>query len=403
VTRDRRLLYAAAFLRALATGMVGVLLGLHLAGLRFPPARVGAVVAVGLAGGALAALLTTLRADRHGRRRTLLELTLLGAAGGAVLAVSSSLAVVAAAAFVGMVNGMGRDRGAALVLEQAILPATTGHEGRTRTFAWYNLLQDAGHALGALLAGLPETLSRVGGIPEETALRAALGLYSLLTLLGTPLYVRLSPAVERTVAAAAPRLSPPSRRILWQVSALFALDSLGGGFLTTALLTLFFHERFGAGAGALGLLFFAARVANALSHLAAAWLARRFGLLNTMVFTHVPSSLLLVTVPFAPTFGVAAFLFLLREGLVEMDVPTRQSYVMAVVRPDERTLAAGVTHLVRLGGWAVAPALAGLVMQRLAPGTPFIVGAAMKLVYDVLLYTAFRHVKPPEERRAANQ
>ena len=162
-------------------------------------------------------------------------------------------------------------------------------------------------------------------------------------------------------------------------------------------LTLFFYQRFGVGEGVLGPLFFGARVLNAVSHLGAAWMARRIGLVNTMVFTHIPSSLLMVTVAFAPSFTIAALLFLLREGLVEMDVPTRQSYVMAVVRPDERTLASGVTHLVRVGAWAVAPGLAGWFMGGVSLVTPLIIGSGMKIVYDVLLYAAFVRVRPPEE------
>jgi MFS family permease len=394
---DRRILYAAAFLRALATGTVGVLLGLYLARLALSPVEIGGVVGLGLGGGALASLLITLRADRWGRRRTLMILALLGAAGGVGLALAGSAAVAGTAALLGMVNGMGRDRGAALVVEQAILPATAADQERTRSFAWYNVLQDAGHALGGLLATLPAVLQQLGGLSEITSLRASLGLYVLLQLATAVLYAGLSPAIETATAAPARRVSPESRRVLWQVSSLFALDSVAGGFLTAALLSLFFHQRFGVGAGGLGLLFFAARVANALSHLAAAWLAARIGLVNTMVFTHIPSSLLLATVPFAPTFPVAALLFLAREGLVEMDVPTRQSYVMAVVRPEERTVAAGVTHLVRLGGWAVAPSFAGLLMQGLSSGSPFLVGAAMKIAYDVLLYAAFRGRRPPEE------
>jgi len=175
------------------------------------------------------------------------------------------------------------------------------------------------------------------------------------------------------------------------------VDALGGGFLTSALLSYFFFRRFGAGEGAIALLFAGARVLNALSHLGAAWLARRIGLVNTMVFTHIPAGLLLVTVAFAPSFEVAALLFLLREGLVEMDVPTRQSYVMAVVRPEERVWASGVTNIVRMAGWAVAPALAGLFMARVSLLTPLLVGAALKISYDILLYRAFRSVRPPEE------
>lgn len=186
--------------------------------------------------------------------------------------------------------------------------------------------------------------------------------------------------------------------MLTRISALFLVDAVAGGFLTAAVVSFFFFERFGAGVGTIGVLFALARVANALSHLGAAWLARRIGLVNTMVFTHIPSSLLLVTVAFAPSFPVAAALFLLREGLVEMDVPTRTSYVMGVVRPEERTLAAGVTGLVRVAGWAVAPAFAGLLMGRVSLAVPLVLAAAMKVAYDLALWAAFRGLPPPEER-----
>jgi predicted MFS family arabinose efflux permease len=187
--------------------------------------------------------------------------------------------------------------------------------------------------------------------------------------------------------------------VLTRLSALFAIDAIGGGFLTTALLAYFFYERFGVGIESIGVLFFVARIANAVSHFAAAWLAARIGLVNTMVFTHIPSSVLLLTVPFMPTFAVAAALFLVREALVEMDVPTRQSYVMAVVRPEERTFASGVTHLVRLAGWAVAPAIAGLLMSGTSLAAPLVVGAALKIIYDIVLWRAFRNLRPPEEVR----
>jgi len=395
---DRRILYAAAFLRALATGMVGVIAGLYLARLGLSPAASGLVIGGGLAGGALATLLATLRADRIGRRRLLIALAILGAAGGATVALGSGTAVIAAAAFAGMLNGMGRDRGAALVIEQAILPATVSDAERTRAFAWYNVLQDAGHALGSLLAGAPALLRASLGLSELQALRLAMLFAALLTLAAVALYPRLSHAVEPTSAAQRQRLSPQTRRTLWKISSLFTLDSLGGGFLTAALVSFFFFRRFGVDEGVLGPLFFAARVLNALSHLGAAWLAHRIGLVNTMVFTHIPSSVLLASVAIAPSFAVAAVLFLLREGLVEMDVPTRQSYVMAVVRPEERTTASGITHLVRVAAWAVGPPFAGLFMQGLSLASPLVVAAGMKIGYDVLLYAAFRKLKPPEER-----
>jgi MFS family permease len=394
---DRNLILVAAFLRALATGLIGVLLGLHLARLDFDAGRIGLVVSAGLSGAALATFVTTAAADRIGRRKFLLLLGLLGAAGGLTIAFASSFSLIAAAAFLGMLNGMGRDRGASLVLDQAILPSTTTDAGRTRAFAWYNLLQDAGHALGALLAALPALAGQVTDGGGGSGLRTAILLYAGLIAFTALLALGLSGSVEAARVKPAREISPKSRRVLVRISALFALDSFGGGFLTTALLSFFFHERFGAGPATLGALFFGARVANAISHLLAARLASRVGLVNTMVFTHLPSSLLLMTVPFAPNFLVASILFLIREGMVEMDVPTRQSYVMAMVLPEERTLASGVTHLVRMAMWAVAPAFAGLFMREGALWLPLAAGAALKIAYDILLYRSFRNLKPPEE------
>lgn len=355
------------------------------------------MVGAGLAGGALAALLVTLQGDRIGRRFALVLLALIGAGGAAVAALSSNLLVIGAAAFVGMLNGMGRDRGASLVLDQAILPSTGGEEKRTLGFAWYSLVQDLGHGLGALLAFLPAVFQRLFAVDELTSFRMAVGGNGLLILATAVLYLRLSPAVEAPARRAKLIVSPQSRTVLWRISGLFLIDALGGGFLTASVVSYFFFERFGAAEGLVGLLFFGARVMNAASHLAAAWLAKKIGLVKTMVFTHIPSSLLLMTVAFAPSFPIAAILFLLREGLVEMDVPTRQSYLMAVVRPEERTFAAGVTSLVRLGGWAIAPAFAGLLMQGTSLAAPLFVGSGLKISYDLLLWVSFRARKPPEE------
>jgi MFS family permease len=400
VARDRRILYAAAFLRATATGTMGIVIGLYLARAGLPIADIGLVVGAGLAGAAVATLVVTLGGDRLGRKKFLMALAALSGAASVAFTFGSGVAMLAGLAFAGMLNGMGRDRGAALALEQAMLPATTTDRDRTRVIAWYNVLQDVGHAIGSLLAGLPALLHHVLGVPELAALQLTIGLYALIMLAMLALYAGLSPAIESGARASISgvTISPASRRILWRISALFSLDSLGGGFLTAALLSFFFFERFGAGPGTIGALFFGARVMNAVSHLGAAWLAARIGLVNTMVFTHIPSSLLLASVAFAPSFPVAAVLFLLREGLVEMDVPTRQSYVMAVVRPEERTFASGITSLVRMSAWAVAPGFAGWLMQGTSLAMPLFLGAGMKIAYDVLLYFAFRGIKAPEER-----
>ena len=396
---DRRIIYCAVLVRSMATGMIGVLFGIYLAERSLSASTVSLIVGAGLGGAALASLLVTLCADRIGHRRALIVIALLSCVGALMLGLSAGPWALAFAAFIGMVNGMGRDRGAALVIEQATLPSTVPDRERTMAFAKYNVLQDIGHAAGSLLAGMPMLLQHVGVAEPSTAFRASILTYAALSLLPAFVYARLSQAIETPRLSRRQPVSLESKRILWKISSLFALDSLGGGFLTTAFLSYFFRERFGVGIDTIGVLFFLARMANAASHFGAAYLARRIGLVNTMVFTHIPSSLLLVTVPFMPNFWIAAALFVVREGLVEMDVPTRQSYVMAVVRPDERTFASGVTHLVRLGGWALAPLIAGLLIAKGSLVVPLIVGAAMKVAYDLALWYSFRHLRPPEELR----
>jgi len=381
----------------MANGLIGVVAGIYLARLGYSPGAFGTVLAAGVAGTAVAAAVVTFRGDRIGRRRGLILLALASAAGGAVIAIASDLALLALAAFLGMMNSIGKDRAAAAALEQAILPGTVDDAGRTRVFAWYNVTQDIGHGLGAALAALPEVLRAAGLADEVGSLRAVVGVYAALWLAAALLYTRLSPAAEAHSRAEALAISPHSRRFLWRLSGLFALDSFAGGFLGSALFAYFFNAQFGAGEGAIAALFVGARIMNALSHLGAAWLAQRIGLVNTMVFTHTPSSLLLLTIPFTDSFALAAVLFLLREGLSEMDVPTRQSYLMAVVRPEERTFAGGVTNLARMTARAFAPALAGGAIQAIGLWTPLVAAAAMKLTYDWLLFWAFRKVKPPEE------
>jgi MFS family permease len=294
--------------------------------------------------------------------------------------------LIAVAAFIGMLTGMGKDRGAMLVLESAIIPSTVNDAGRTRAFAWYSVLQDVGQALGGLLAGLPELLSSAGVVGETESFRAAVIVYALLCAASVPLYGRLSARTEPFSPAGAPRITAASRSVLWKISALFALDGIGGGLIGSALFSFFFYQQFGVSAAAISVLFLLGRAMSAASHLGAAWLAARIGLVNTMVFTHIPSSLLLVAIPFAGSYWIAAALYLAREGLAEMDVPTRQSYVMAMVRPAERTFAAGVTSLARMCAWAVAPAVAGLAMQAVALATPLFIAAGMKIGYDLLLW-----------------
>jgi len=297
-----------------------------------------------------------------------------------------------------MLNSLGKDRAAALAIEQAILPSTGAEGDRTRAFAWYNVIQDIGHALGAGLAVLPTALRDFAGVDALHSLRAAVIVYAALYAVTAVLYLYLSRAAEAPTAAIRVEVTPQSKSILWKMSFLFALDSFAGGFQGSALFAYFFHAQFGASEATIGLLFVGARIMNAFSHLGAAWLAERIGLVNTMVFTHAPSSLLTFTIPFTGSFEIAAILFLIREGLSEMDVPTRQSYLMAVVKPEERTFAGGVTNLARMCARAIAPVFAGSAMQALTLGAPIMAAAGLKILYDALLYVSFRKLKAPEER-----
>jgi predicted MFS family arabinose efflux permease len=306
------------------------------------------------------------------------------------------------AAFAGMLNGMGRDRGPAGALEQAILPETTHERHRTWVLAWYNLVLDGGHALGGLCGIVPPLLVSHAGIPAAEAHRLTFLMCAGSSAVSIVPYAMLSARIEITSLPSA-ALPPPdeerrTRSAIARLALLFGIDSVGGGFLSSALIAYWFFQRYGFSEGQLAVLFFAARTLNAGSHLAAAWLARRIGLLNTMVLTHLPSSVLLMAAPAAPSGALAAALFLGRESLVEMDVPTRQSYVMAIVPPNRRTYASGVTNLTRTIGWAIGPPIAGAVMQNVALAAPLFLGGMMKIAYDVLLYRSFRHVQPPEER-----
>lgn len=403
---DALLIYLAAFLRSAAVGLVGVMLAIHLAEIGFSAMGIGLLISVGLIGSSIATILVSLYADAWGRRRTLIVIALLSALGYLALAVTTSAAGLVPLAFLGMLNGMGRDRGAASALDQAMLPSTVSDERRTWALAWYNLVLDGGHAAGALAATVPTLLIAgldVGSVAAHQLTFTACAVAMMVCVLP---YLKLTSrlevaAAEATASPARSLVDPHSRRAVSRLALLFGLDSVGGGFLNSALISYWFFRQYGLAESDLALLFFAARVLNALSHLAAAWLARRIGLLNTMVWTHLPSSVFLIAAPAAPTAATAAALFLAREALVEMDVPTRQSYVMAVVKPEERTFASGVTNVTRNAGWAVGPSFAGAVMQHVALAGPLFVGGALKIAYDLLLYRAFRHLRPPEEVAAA--
>lgn len=381
--------------------LVGVIIAIDLAGKGLTPVGIGLVIGAGVAGSAAGTVLVGLWADSWGRRRTLVGFGILAGVGYAALAATSSLAALAIVSFFGMVNGMGRDRGAASALDQAILPTIVTDNRRTWALAWYNATIDTGHAVGALGAIIPTLVATTFALTMQRAHELTLLLCGAVVIVASLAYAGLSGDTEVrspvTDARHRPHIDANTRRTVRKIALLFGVDSVGGGFLSSSLVAYWFFERYGTSEVQLAMLFFGARTLNVLSHIAAAWLARRIGLLNTMVFTHLPSSVLLMLAPTASSAPLAAALFLAREALVEMDVPTRQSYVMAVVPASARTYASGMTNVTRNIGWAVGPLLGGPAMQQIALAAPLLIGGTLKIAYDLALYRSFRHLRPPEE------
>ena len=406
MTSDLRLLFATRFLRIFAYGFVSVNLALYLHALGFGERVVGLLFSLALLGDIVISLWITTSADRAGRRRMLVLGAALIVLAGGVLSSTDKLALIALAALVGVVSPNGSEIGPFLSLEQSALAQIAGDARRTRVFAWYNLTGSAAAALGALAGGaLVQGLLR-NGLDEAASYRAVLAIYAGLGVTLALLFLRLSPAVE------APRREPSparkirfglhrSRRTVLRLSSLFALDAFGGGFVIQGLLAYWFHLRYAVEPAALGGIFFGANLLAGASALLADRLAARIGLIRTMVFTHVPSNVLLMMVPLMPTLGTAVALLLVRYSISQMDVPTRQSYTMAVVDPDERSAASGVTTIARSVGALLSPTLSGALLAVPAlTSAPFFIAGALKIVYDLLLYRGFEAHRPPEERPA---
>jgi MFS family permease len=407
--RDTRLILVMRGLRSLAYGLLAVLLGVALAGEGFTPVAIGALITVSLVGDMVGTYVIGLFADTWGRRRTLALLSLLMAATGIIFGLVTSYPVLLAAAFFGTLGTSASETAPFLPIDQTMIAQVTTPEQRTSLFARYNLVASFSAAAGALEAGLPGLLTRAG-LPLASGIRLMFGVYAVLALIVSGLSLRLSSDVEAPlhrpiqVQSRRSRLVPPlhrSRGIVWRLTALFSVDALAGGLVVQSLMALYFLQRFGVPLTTLSVLFFGANLLSALSFLAAVPLARRFGLLNTMVFTHLPSNVLLILIAFAPAFPIAASLLLLRQALSQMDVPTRQAYTMALVAPEERTAAASVTSLARSVGSSTSPVFSGLLLQGslLIIGLPFILAGALKAAYDLTLWSIFRHVRLNEETR----
>ena len=446
LSTDGWLLFATCGVRSFAYGFLSVVLALYLAALGLDPAAIGAIFTAALAGGAIMTIALTTVADRLGRRRILIAGALLMALAGAVFALTDQALLLGLAAVVGTISPSGKDIGPFLSVEQAVLPQTTDDTRRTSVFAAYNLVGSLARGTRRPRGRCPDLL----GAEPLAGYRALVWAYVAAALVLAALFARLSAAVEGTPAAAPtasslppassparaaarppsappprttayapqasaplpqatvpppPGIAPPptpvpaaaSRGMIAKLAALFALDAFAGGFIVQGLLAYWFYLRYDLDPVALAALFFGTNLLNSLSYLAAVPLARRFGLLNTMVFTHLPSNVLLVLVPLMPSLPLAVGVLLLRNLLSQLDVPTRQSYTMAIIPPSQRAATAGVLSVARNAAAAAAPALAGATLAVPALGLPFLLTGGLKIVYDLTIWSVFRHVRPPEE------
>jgi MFS family permease len=405
LTPDGRLLFATRMVRLFAYGFLAIVLGLYLAQVGLTDAQVGLVLSLTLVGDAAISLPITIIADRMGRRRMLMIGAGLMIFAGVVFALTSDITLLTIAAIIGTISPSGNEVGPFLAIEQAALPQTTTDKQRTQVFAWYSLLGSFMTGIGSFAGGsLAQTLQSAGHTPLNSYRVVIIG-YALLGAVLGVMFSRLSPAVEIHLVKAPVTLQnlfglKRSRGVVYRLSLLFMLDAFAGGLIVQSLVALWFNRRFGVDPAVIGAIYLGANFFAGLSALAAARVAARYGLINTMVFSHVPSNLLLILVPLMPTLPLAILLLLARFSISQMDVPTRQSYTVAVVDPEERSAANGVTNIARTTAAALSPGVTGALFN--AGGfwlsVPFLLAGGLKLVYDYLLFRSFKAIKPPEEQ-----
>jgi MFS family permease len=408
LTRDGWLLFLTRFVRLFAYGSLSVILVFYLVSLGLTTAQTGLLLTLTLAGDIVVSLYLTTRADRIGRRRMLIAGAILMAAAGLTFAFTRNFLFLIIAGTIGVISPSGNEVGPFLSIEQAALSHVVSPKTRTEVFAWYTLAGSIATALGALFGGtISQTLQKSLMAPVESYRMVVLS-YAALGIVLALLFTRLSSLAE--VSPVAEGTASPttiattfgitrSRHVVLKLSSLFALDSFAGGFVVQSFAAYWFYLRFGVRPAALGAIFFWANVFAGISALLASRLASRIGLIRTMVFTHLPSNILLILVPLMPNLKVAVLVLLVRFSISQMDVPARQSYTMAVVSAEERSAAGGITGVARTTGAAISPLFAGFLFARPSLiNVPFFIAGSLKIIYDLLLFRSFRKIRPPEER-----
>src|SRR5882762_1321774 len=408
--RDGWLLFLTRFVRLFAYGSLSVVLVFYLISLGLSESQTGLLLTLTLVGDTVVSLYLTTRADRIGRRRMLIIGAILMAAAGLAFACTSNFLLLILAGTIGVISPSGNEVGPFLSIEQAALSHVVPARSRTEVFAWYTLAGSFATALGAFCGGAAAGVVQKASLSTSDSYRVVVLLYAALGIALAFLFTRLSPSAEAdTSATPASGVSARdflgvgrSRSIVLKLSSLFALDSFGGGFVVQSFAAYWFYLRFGVPPVKLGLIFFWANVLAGISALLASRLATRIGLVRTMVVTHLPSNVLLILVPLMPNVSLAVLVLLVRFSISQMDVPTRQSYTMAVVRPEERSAAGGITGVARTAGAAISPIFAGFLFSRPALiDIPFFIAGALKIAYDLILYRQFAAVRPPEEVRSS--
>ena len=408
LTTDSHLLFITRIARMFGYGFLSIVLVLYLTQAGLSETQIGLLLTLTLIGDTIISLWITTHADRIGRRRMLIAGAFLMVFAGVLFALTRNFIFLLIAATIGVISPSGYEVGPFLSIEQAALSQILPDEKRTHVFAWYNLVGSFATALGALGGGgLVQALQDTGVSPLGSYRVIVIGYAVIGAILGG-LFTRLSPAVEIQAGGDPPQPASAfktrlglhrSRRVVLKLSALFSIDAFAGGFVLQSILAYWFHVRFNVQPAILGSIFFGANILAGLSALSAAWVASKIGLIRTMVFTHIPSNILLILVPLMPNLPLAIAVLLLRFSISQMDVPTRQSYTMAVVAPDERSAAAGITGIARTTGASLSPVFTGPLLANAAlMNVPFFLSGGLKIIYDLLLYRSFKAIKPPEEK-----
>jgi MFS family permease len=408
LTPDGSLLFITRIARMFGYGFLSVVLVLYLEKVGLKQVQIGLLLTLTLIGDTIISLWITTNADRIGRRRMLILGAILMVFAGILFAMTRNFVFLLIAATIGVLSPSGYEVGPFLSIEQAALSQIVSDQRRTHIFAWYNLVGSFATALGALGGGaLAQTLQDSGVTPLGSYRMIVIG-YAIIGFILGVLFTRLSPAVEIQAGSDSSRSTSAfktrfglhrSRGVVLKLSALFSIDAFAGGFVLQSILAYWFHVRFNVQPAILGSIFFGANILAGLSALNAAWVASKIGLIRTMVFTHIPSNILLILVPLMPNLPLAIAVLLLRFSISQMDVPTRQSYTMAVVTPDERSAAAGITGIARTTGASLSPVVTGPLLANAAlMNLPFFLSGGLKIIYDLLLYRSFKAIKPPEEK-----